>query len=161
MLTQKRLREVLRYDPETGIFTFARGKRRGKVAGTAHDARGFLKVAIDNERHLLHRLAWLWMTGLHAPVSVGHVNGDRSDNRWFNLRLGFKSQKAGYEAPRPRATAHEGVVLVGDRFEALIETDREVLNLGSFATAEEARHAVVVAVQRAREKQRARLRRAI
>lgn len=159
MLTQKRLREKLRYDPETGIFTFARGKRRGKVAGTAHDARGFLKVSIDNERHLLHRLAWLWMTGLHAPVSVEHINGDRSDNRWVNLRLGFKPQKAGHEAPRPKPTAHEGVVQVGERFEALIQTDREVLNLGCFATAEEARAAVVEAVRAAREKQRERLRR--
>ena len=89
MLTQKRLREKLRYDPETGIFTFAKGKRRGKVAGTAHDARGFLKVLIDNERHLLRRL---WMTGMHAPVSVEHINGDRSDNQWVNLRLFFREE---------------------------------------------------------------------
>ena len=160
MLTQKRLREVLRYDPETGIFTWAKGKRRGKVAGTRHDGRGFLKVAIDNERHLLHRLAWLWMTGLHPHVSVEQINGDRSDNRWGNLRLGFKPQKAGHEAPRPQRTAYEGVVAVGDRFDALIQTDRYVLNLGSFATAEAARDALIVARREARQKQRERLRRA-
>lgn len=57
MLTQERLREVLHYDPDTGIFTFVKGRRKGKVAGTRHDGRGFLKVSIDNERHLLHRLA--------------------------------------------------------------------------------------------------------
>ena len=73
---------------------------------SSDDALGFLKVSIDNERHPLHRLAWLWMTGLHAPVSVEHTKGDRSDNRWVNLRLGFKPQMAGYEAPRPKPTAH-------------------------------------------------------
>ena len=59
MLTQTRLREVLHYDPATGIFTFVKGRRKGTIAGTRHDGRGFLRVSIDNERHLLHRLAWL------------------------------------------------------------------------------------------------------
>lgn len=57
MLTQKRLRSKLHYDPMTGIFTWAKGARKGQVAGTAHDARGFLKVSIDDKRHPLHRLA--------------------------------------------------------------------------------------------------------
>lgn len=158
MLTQKRLREVLLYDPETGIFTWAKGARKGKVAGTAHDVRGFLKVSIANERHLLHRLAWLWMTGMHAPRNIEHVNGDRTDNRWANLRLGHNRQKATHRAPRCEPTALPGVVKVGDRFEALIETNRETLNLGSFATAEEARDAITLARRAAREKQRERLR---
>ena len=160
MLTQKRLREMLHYNPETGVFTWTKRRRRGKVAGTRHDERGFLKVSIDNERHLLHRLAWLWMTGLHAPVSVEHINGDRSDNRWKNLRLGVKPQKTAHEAPFPQRTAYEGVVLVGDRFDALIQADRCVLNLGSFETAEAARDALILARREARQKQRERLRRA-
>lgn len=65
MLTQKRLREVLHYNPEAGIFRFAKGTRKGKVAGTLHDDRGFPKVSIDNERHMLHRL----------PVSLVRVCG--------------------------------------------------------------------------------------
>lgn len=159
MLTQKRLRDLLHYNPETGIFTWTKRRRRGKAAGTRHDDRGFLKVSIDNERHLLHRLAWLWMTGLHAPVSVEHINGDRCDNRWKNLRLGMKPQKRAHEAPFPQRTAYEGVVLVGDRFDALIQADRCVLNLGSFETAEAARDALILARREARQKQRERLRR--
>ena len=156
MLTQKRLREVLHYDPATGIFTWTKGKRRGKVAGTTHDKRGFLKVAIDNERHQLHRLAWLWMTGLHTPWSIEHVNGDHSDNRWGNLRLGAKVQKTAHRASWPEPTAYPGVARIGDRFDALVETTRETLNLGSFETAEEARDAIILARRAARERQRQR-----
>lgn len=109
MLTQKRLREILTYDPVNGIFTFARGKRKGKIAGTAHDPRGFQKVQIDNERHLLHRLAWLWMTGRMPRWSVEHANGDRSDNRWKNLREGNRPQKTTRRALWREPTSTAGV----------------------------------------------------
>ena len=159
MLTQKRLRETLHYNPETGIFTWTKGERRGKAAGTSHDDRGFLKVAIDNERHLLHRLAWLWMTGFHPRSTIEHINGDRSDNRWANLRMGVGSMKRTHCAPYPEPTAFRGVYQLGDRFEALIPVANEVLNIGSFATAEEARDAIDEAMRAALASRRERGRR--
>ena len=121
MLTQRRLCEVLNYNPETGVFTWNKGARKCKVAGTRHDERGFLKVSIDNERHFLHRLAWLWMKGTSNRWSVEHRNGDRSDNRWSNLREGDRGQKRQYQSPRPEPTRIPGVSQVGDRFEAMID----------------------------------------
>lgn len=142
MLTQKRLREVLHYNPETGIFRFTKGTRKGKVAGTLHDDRGYLKVSIDNERHMLHRLAWLWMTGLHSRSTVEHKNGDNCDNSWSNLREGLGWARETHRAPFPEPTQFRGVYQVGDRFEALIPVASEVLNIGSFSTAEDARDAI-------------------
>jgi len=139
MLTQKRLRQVLHYDPKTGIFTWIKGDRAGEVAGTRHDDRGSLKVSIDNERHLLHRLAWFWMAGFMPRANVEHVDGDRSNNRWANLLEGQRMQKPTHRAPRRDVTSVEGVWSVGGKFVATIAADGIVLNLGDFATSEEAR----------------------
>lgn len=152
MLTQRRLMEVLTYKPETGLFTWNKGARKGKVAGTKHDERGFLKVSIDKERHLLHRLAWQWMTGTTPRWSVDHRNGDLSDNRWSNLREGDRGQKRQFQAPRREPTSIPGVSQVGHQFEAMVDVQGKVFNLGSFSSVEEAGAAVAVALKRARER---------
>lgn len=154
MLTQSRLREVLDYDPVTGIFTFASGRRKGRVAGTRHDERGFLKVSLDNERHLLHRLAWLWMTGTMPRWQIEHINGDRGDNRWSNLREGNRIQKRQHRAPWREPSAVPGVWRVGDRFEAMVEIAGVMINLGTFETLEEATAVITRAYWRAHRRQR-------
>lgn len=152
MLTQKRLCEVLNYSPTTGVFTWTKGRRKGKVAGTSHDERGLLKVAIDGERHLLHRLAWLWMKGTMCRWSVEHVNSDHTDNRWANLREGDRGQKKQHRPPRRHETGIPGVSKVGDVFDAMVEVQGRVFNLGSFATEAEAGAAVTVALKRAQRR---------
>lgn len=152
MLTQKRLREILHYDPKTGIFTFVKGRRKGKIAGAQHDARGLLKVSIDNRRHLLHRLAWLWMTGAPPRWNVEHINGDRSDNRWANLRQGERDLKLEHRAPLREPTGIKGVWQVEGRFEAMVKVAGVTMNLGGFATTEEAAEAIARVHQRARDR---------
>lgn len=152
MLTQKRLCEVLTYNPETGVFTWTKGKRKGKIAGTRHDERGFLKVAIDGKRHLLHRLAWLWIKGTMCRWSVEHVNGDPSDNRWSNLREGDRGQKRQHQAPLNEPTKTRGVSKVGDLFEAMVEVQGRVFNVGSFARETEAAAAAAVVLKLAQRR---------
>jgi len=158
MLTQKRLREVLNYDPETGLSTWVRGARAGEPAGALHDDRGFLKVSIDGQRHLLHRLAWLWMTGAMSRSTVEHMDGDRSNNGWTNLREGDRMQKALHRGPPRRPTHVEGVWSVGERFEAAINVEGLTLSLGGFATARQAHDAITLTRCRARDQQRRNLR---
>ena len=87
-LTQSRLKEVLRYYPDTGIFIWkvsSRRRRSGSEAGSLrHDGR--VLIATDNQRFLRSRLAWLYMEGYFPENDVDHENRIRNDDRWSNLR---------------------------------------------------------------------------
>lgn len=94
-LTVARLREVLHYEPETGVFTWkVRASSRGcagSAAGSLHRA-GYLVVKVDNRLHQAHRLAWLHVYGVWPPEDVDHINRTRDDNRIVNLRLASRAE---------------------------------------------------------------------
>lgn len=87
LLTQRRLKEVLNYDAESGVFTWAIGRpkaAKGEIAGGFSD-RGYLTIGIDGIKHRAHRLAWLYVHGVY-PNQIDHENHIRHDNRMINLR---------------------------------------------------------------------------
>ena len=87
-LTAERLRQLLDYSPETGLF-YWRVKRgsvaAGTEAGTWH-GNGYRKIHIDGVPHLAHRLAWLYVHGEHPTGEIDHRNGNPADNRISKLR---------------------------------------------------------------------------
>jgi HNH endonuclease len=89
-VTQKRLKELLNYDPETGVFT--RLSNPLKPTGSSDCTKGYLRIAIDRVRYKSHRLAYLYMTGEWPAQVVDHINGIKYDNRWCNLRAATLSE---------------------------------------------------------------------
>jgi HNH endonuclease len=88
MLTHARLKELLSYDPKTGIFTWniERGLvRPGTTAGTT-DHEGYVQIHLEGKKYRAHRLAYFYMTQEWPPHWMDHINRNRSDNRWVNLR---------------------------------------------------------------------------
>jgi hypothetical protein len=95
MLTQKELKELLHYNPETGVFTWKVTKSnravKGSVAGRTN-SRGYIKIRIQGKSYAAHRLAWLYMMGEWPKNYIDHVNGVRDDNRRSNLREATRQQ---------------------------------------------------------------------
>jgi hypothetical protein len=86
-----RLKELLHYNPNTGIFTrkkcTALRHKLGEVVGVKTKNGSYLKCGIDSKEYLLHRLAVLYMTGKMPAGQVDHINHNGLDNCWSNLRV--------------------------------------------------------------------------
>lgn len=142
MITQYRLKEVIHYDPETGImkwiFHHQRPDMLQKKLGSI-DSGGYVKVWIDHNQYRVHRLAFLYMNG-SIPKLVDHINGNRSDNRWINLRESNKSENAQNmkRAKKDSTTGFLGVHVSRNKFTASIITGGKNKYLGSFDTPEKA-----------------------
>ena len=96
MITQSKLKELVHYDPDTGIFIWKKRTSNrikiGNVVGNLHKY-GYIEMRVDGERCLAHRLAWLYVYG-YMPKLIDHINRDKKDNRIKNLREANYSQNA-------------------------------------------------------------------
>lgn len=141
-LTAERLREVLNYDPETGVFTWrvARPKCRvGAVTGYLTPI-GYRTIKIDRERYYAHRLAWLYVYGKWPTGEVDHRSGKKDDNRIKELRetTPALNQQNRHRANTGNRSSFLGVRLMGLKFQARIKLNGKHIHLGTYSTAAEA-----------------------
>lgn len=97
MLTVDALRELLHYDPLTGLFTWRVKPCKRMGAGTAAGSktkRGYVSIRVHGKPQYAHRVAWLYMFGIWPTNQIDHINGKGTDNRLVNLREGTPSENA-------------------------------------------------------------------
>ncbi len=95
ILTQEYLKTILTYSKKTGEFIWLISPRAsvkiGQIAGTKNK-NGYIHIKIRQKIYLAHRLSWFWMTGHWPKSQMDHINGDKSDNKWYNLREATRQQ---------------------------------------------------------------------
>jgi len=89
VITQERLKEVLDYNPETGLFLWKEMLGSKGVIGDeagCPDKDGYIRIGVDGRPYKAHRLAILYTDGYLPENTVDHV--DRIP--WHNWRLNLR-----------------------------------------------------------------------
>lgn len=148
------INNIIDYSPDTGLFFWKARNSSGFVDGrwsaerraahwnkkyagsealTSDNGSGYKQGFISGQKVYAHRVAFLLMTGT-IPLVVDHINRDKSDNRWINLR--DVSQSLNMKNTGIRADNSSGVVGVsmakGGRWQAYINIDMKRVHLGTF-----------------------------
>lgn len=137
-LTVDELRQWVSYDPETGIVKrIGRPRvRHGKMVATAH-SHGYVFGTVGRTKCFMHRIAWALMTGKWPDNQIDHINGDRSDNRWCNLReANQKQNSANMKMRSSNKSGYKGVSPSKGRWAAFIHVDGKTKYLGRYVSPE-------------------------
>lgn len=158
------LRAVLRYEPETGkLFWLARavetftegsqgrahsaaiwnGQNAGREAFTSLSSSGYRRGTVLGVHYVAHRIAWKIVTG-DDPDEIDHIDGNRSNNAWTNLRAVDRTSNLRNMSRSRRNTS--GVLGVsmnkyGTRWRAYAWDGTKQVRLGEFANKEDAAQA--------------------
>lgn len=152
-LTVARLREMLSYDEQTGVFIRARATgrhgchRAGAVSGYVTPL-GYVEISVDNKTFKAHRLAWLYKYGTWPNGHIDHIDGRPGNNAIANLREAddlLNGQNIKGPKKNNKSTGLLGVKKNGPGWCASIQTNGATKYLGQFRTPEEASQAYLEA----------------
>jgi hypothetical protein len=164
-LTQALARELLDYDPDTGILTWrARdctwfdsdqdwrwwNKRyAGQRASSISKAGNHAYIKIFGRDYLAHRVIFLWMRGRWPYPQIDHSDQNRQNNLWKNLReVTHQENHKNVPLRSDNTTGHVGVYKRRNKYRAEIMVNRKQIQLGTFPTQQEAIEARVTAQRR-------------
>lgn len=146
----ERLRELLSYDPETGVFSHQKKRTgvpyAGMKAGYVNESRGipYERIKVDGKAYKTHRLAWLYVHGKFPDGEIDHINGNTLDNRICNLRDVTRQDNCKNRTKRSdNKSGVNGVVWYppSQKWQASIAHDKKTIHLGYFSDIECAKKA--------------------
>lgn len=136
-ICQAELKRLFTYSQDSGLLTWninKRGVRAGDKAGCV-DSAGYIKIMIDGVEYRAARLAFIYMTGKSPDMYIDHINGDKSDNRWCNLRAVTPAENCRNQ--RLQKNNKSGINGVGwhrvsSKWRATIKVNSRMIHLGLF-----------------------------
>jgi len=113
---------------------------KGEVAGRL-TSKGYIYMKVDRRGYMAHRLVFLHVTGRWPRGQIDHINGDRADNRFDNLREATQSENSQNQRTAKRSNLSSGLLGVTwapklKKWVAQIMIEGDQNRLGSFDTPE-------------------------
>jgi hypothetical protein len=142
-ITLSYIRQVLLYRPTTGVFVWKERKTRqdlvGCIAGSI-GSHGYLAIGIFNRKRLAHRLAWFYTTGSWPKAHIDHIDGNKRNNCFANLRevTQFGNLQNMRQASKRNKARLLGVSLHQGKWRVQIMTRGQSIRISGFNTPEEA-----------------------
>lgn len=144
-LTHQELISVISYDPVSGVFFKLGAAGDGaQQRPTGHkNVRGYMCVYVAGRSYAAHRLAFFYMQKEWPPHDVDHINGDRTDNRFSNLRQVTRKQNKENMTVTWAASCVRGVTWCKKRkaWKAQVKHNQRHYNIGYFSELEAAAEA--------------------
>lgn len=172
--TPEQLRQLLRYEPETGklfwreqttdayfqdggktaqhAMNIWNAKYAGKEAFTSTAKSGHKRGRVAGYGLLAHRVIWAMETDTWDFGLVDHRNLSPADNTWGNLREATRRQNGANRAPKSGASSRYlgvGWHKAAQKWKAAISVNNRTLNLGVFQSEEDAARAYDMAAIKA------------
>lgn len=142
MLTQNRVKELLIYDSESGVFTWKVNRGTAKAGNIAGDINGgYRRIKIDGKNYQEHRIAWLYVYGEMPTKDIDHIDQNKTNNKISNLRLATPSEnQQNISCRKKKSGLPVGVAFnkQARKFQAQIMANGKSIYLGLFNTIEEA-----------------------
>lgn len=121
----------LTYDTETGKFY------RKNIPAEIDSSFGYFLVSWKGNPIGAHRLAYFFTTDRFPNLHIDHINGDRKDNRWGNLREITQKQNNQCR-PAYSKSGYKGVYVDKTKWKAMITVDKKIIYLGRFSEKKDA-----------------------
>lgn len=155
-LTASRLRELVEYDPETGIFVWRVNRTGSAKAGSivgpnSMSIDGYKTARVCGKHYQQHRLAWLYIYGKWPSGQIDHLNRIRTDNRISNLRdVSNLENNQNCLKKSNNTSGYKGVHLVRPtgRWRAQLRVDGRRIDLGTYDTPQQAGEAYIAGVKK-------------
>lgn len=149
MIDQNQLKELLSYNPDTGVFIWLKSYNNavtGKQAKTK-GRNGYIDIKIKGVRYYAHRLAWLYMTGEQPKNVIDHIDRDKTNNKFNNLRdVSVKENINNQIKPNANnSTGVRGVMPYINGYSSQISVNGKNIHLGVFKSIEDAEAAYICA----------------